>query len=229
MFHFQWFAQKVSFLAYWGGWWDIALFMALSVVAELPFVDDFPAPITDLLPFLFLLFLIRAIYALHEYFPYGRKGRTVWYPLSEAVGLFILVMFLEPVFTMIPYPYSDTLFILPAVRITNSLALVLNNLLGVVFSKKQVEDDLGYKVGSPIKPTSPQRSSKSNEGHKPSALQTYSENSIEEFPEIEEMEAELVDEPDINVADFNYREKQITQKDRPRLPTISIFPWNKNK
>lgn len=79
------------YIAFYGGWWDmvgLAVFNYAKLYTSGAMPDSF---LDEALTVVTMVFIFRSMYALVQYFPYGRKGRTVWYPLAEVIGIIIVM------------------------------------------------------------------------------------------------------------------------------------------
>ena len=89
------------YIAFYGGWWDMAG-LAVFNFAKLYTSGEMPdSVIDDALTVVVMVFVFRSMYALVQYFPYGRKGRTVWYPLAEVIAIIIVMNTIGNVLTFL--------------------------------------------------------------------------------------------------------------------------------
>lgn len=244
MFDFQ-FLKKLPIVSVRCGWWD-SVFAELTILFSIELkrsmvTPDLPAftyppthPLEYLLDVLYVFFFLRTIYAIHQYFPYGRRGHTFWYPIAESIVIYLgayafiylyqslnTPLFLNPFFKML----GSVLGIFCTARFVLNGFMLWNNTMVVFYRVYSKPEDRGS-----LSERSNTTSTQEQDFSAPLAIQTTGNSSELELPtetnEVEEVEAEFIDDDD--VIKFGYRQppKQIKETDRPRLP-LKFPPWRK--
>lgn len=132
------------YLAFKGGWWDMVLLGVLNEVKQITYNGKEAGTINpdllihDVLTLLVVVFALRSMYALQQYFPYGRRGRTLWYPVVESIGIFFAVNLLAKFSSIVDVFFIKDIVqavaLIGLLRVIMSISIFTQNLFNATFS-----------------------------------------------------------------------------------------------
>lgn len=189
----------MSLVALKSGWWDVLVVSLLAVTRTLAktnaLTPPLNAPLVQRGAFILLLFFtVRCWYVFARYMPFtlhSLHSRTLWYPACEVVCLLLVAWTIEGV-SPVDYALSSGLVFPVRVRIVQSLYVFGNNLMWYAVRRLQ------------------------GQHHKQNRTRIRTRD-----PEIEIIDAELLEETDPSVAHF-HSTKRLKSQEKPFLK----LPWS---
>lgn len=131
------------YIAFMGGWWDLVILGVINEVKQTTYMAGQSGEMNpdlflhDALTLFVVYFVFRSMYALCRYFPYGRRGRTFWYPVAEAVGIFLVFNVLRTLSSAIDSSFItdiiQAIVLIGLLRLIMSSFILMQNLLNMTF------------------------------------------------------------------------------------------------